>query len=73
MVYKVTSPDEINRAVTEGETRTGQGLSPVTVKHLEVKEFEENSAKEAEQKQPDTEEIQASVGIQVKSVPGGRD
>lgn len=64
MVFNTTSPDEINGAVTEEETRTGQGLSPGTHKHLGVKEFEENSAKEAEQKQPDMlEEIQANVGI----------
>jgi len=44
MVFKATSPDEINRAVIEGES-TGQRLSPRTLKHLEVKEPEDNSAK----------------------------
>lgn len=60
MIFKATGSDKINRAVIEEETRTGQGLSPGTLKHLETKEYEENSAKEAEQKQPDMlEEIQA--------------
>lgn len=59
MVFKVTSPDN-NRAVPEVETATYQGLSSGTYKYLEVKEFEENSAKEAEQKQRDMlEEIRA--------------
>lgn len=63
MVFKATSPDEINRTVTEGES-AGQRLSPRMLKYLEVKEFEENSAKEAEQKQPDMlEKIPANVGI----------
>lgn len=54
MAFNTLSPDEINRAVTEGETRIGQGLSTGPLKHLEVKEFEENSVKEAEQRSSQT-------------------